>query len=109
MKYFSIFISRYNNVVAMDSVQMQNLSCGVIELIGSFARKEDLYLFVDCGQFSGQGESSTKFLMDLLTLGTQSYHIHKIISVSSGVSANHNNSYSDTLIKTLDDFNDIRH
>ena len=26
MKYFSIFISQYNNIVAMDSVQMQNLN-----------------------------------------------------------------------------------
>ena len=28
-KYLSTFISQYNNVVTMDSEQMQNLSCGV--------------------------------------------------------------------------------
>jgi len=99
-KYFSTFISEYNNVVTMDSEQMQNLSCGVIELISSFARKKDVYLFIGCGQFSGQKESCTKFLMALLTLGTQNNCIHKIISVSSGVSMN----YSDILIKTIDYF-----
>ena len=38
--------------------------------------------------------------MELLTLGTQSNRIHKIISVSSGVLVN----YSDVLIKTIDYF-----
>ena len=102
-KYFSTFISQYNNVVTMDPEQMQNLSCSVIELISSFAKKKDLYLFIDCGQFSDQKESCTKFLMELLTLGTQSNRIHKIISVSSGVSAN----YSDVLIKTIDYFESL--
>ena len=111
MKYFNIFVFQYNDVLDLAQIQRKlsvNLSCGVIELIGSFVRKEDLYLFIDCGQFSDQEESSTKFLMDLLTLGTQSHHIHKIISVSSGASANHNNSYSDTLIKSLDYFKSLQ-
>ena len=45
MKYFNIFVSQYNDVLDLAQIQGKlsvNLSCGVIELIGSFARKEDL-------------------------------------------------------------------
>ena len=48
MKYFTIFVFQYNDVLDLAQIQRKlsvNLSCGVIELIGSFVRKEFVFIY----------------------------------------------------------------